>query len=323
MSPILTRPVREQLEHDRVIRQLQARYKRKNEVVINPGNEQNQSVTVGELVVYPDLLLFAEGGRRLLGTVEVETGESVNAIEARAEWGVYSKLKVPLHLYVPPACVDAVKRICAEYQILVSELWTYTSSFDQVRFSMVHRAPDAPVVRGAAERAEPARGRQGEAGGRESEARGRQAEAGASPSPSPKPKPSRRPRSPPPKPRRKPSQPPRRAPKAAGSADHADRDHVSFSQTVPFLRLTRDRRGIENTFLMHADRPGDRPRLLYWYRTAPGITLGRLPLDEDAIRTIEEQHPDIDFDWPAILALSEVMTPEDEVAPRAAATRAA
>jgi len=85
---------------------------------------------------------------------------------------------------------------------------------------------------------------------------------------------------------------------------------------VPFLRLTRDRRGIENTFLMHADRPGDRPRLLYWYRTAPGITLGRLPLDEDAIRTIEDQHPDIDFDWPAILALSEVMTPEDEVTSR-------
>ena len=34
MSPILTRPVREQLEHDRVIRLLQARYKRKNEVII-------------------------------------------------------------------------------------------------------------------------------------------------------------------------------------------------------------------------------------------------------------------------------------------------
>ena len=81
---------------------------------------------------------------------------------------------------------------------------------------------------------------------------------------------------------------------------------------MPFLRLTRDRRGFENTFLMHADRPGDRPRLLYWYRTAPGIVLGRAALDEDAIRTIEEQHPEIDFDWPAILALSEVMTPEDE-----------
>lgn len=86
---------------------------------------------------------------------------------------------------------------------------------------------------------------------------------------------------------------------------------------MPFLRLTRDRRGFENTFLMHADRPGDRPRLLYWYRTAPGIMLGRAALDEDAIRAIEEQHPDIDFDWPAILALSEVMTPEEEApAPR-------
>ena len=86
---------------------------------------------------------------------------------------------------------------------------------------------------------------------------------------------------------------------------------------MPFLRLTRDRRGFENTFLLHVARPGDRPRLLYWYRTAPGIVLGRAPLDEDAIRTIEEQHPDIDFDWPAILALSEVMTPEEEApAPR-------
>ena len=156
MSPILTRPVREQLEHDRVIRQLQGKYKRKTDVVINPGNEQNQSITVGELVVFPDLLVFAEGGRRLLVTVEVETGESVNAIEARAEWGVYSKLKVPLHLYVPPANVDAVRRICAEYQILVSEIWTYTTSFDQVRFTMVHRDADAPVVKVPEKAAKPA-----------------------------------------------------------------------------------------------------------------------------------------------------------------------
>jgi hypothetical protein len=147
VSPILTRPVREQLEHDRVIRLLQARYKRKSDVVINPGNEQNQSITVENLVVFPDLLVFAEGGKRLLATVEVETGESVNAIEARAEWGVYSKLRVPLHLYVPPACVDAAKRISAEYQIMIAELWTYTTSFDQVRFTMVHRDAEAPVVK--------------------------------------------------------------------------------------------------------------------------------------------------------------------------------
>src|SRR6185503_17886003 len=108
------------------------------------------------LVVYPDLLLFAEGGRRLLGTVDGETGESVNAIEARAEWGVYSKLKVPLHLYVPPASVDAAKRLAAEYQILVAEIWTYTTSFDQVRFTMVHRDADAPVVKVSEKAVKPA-----------------------------------------------------------------------------------------------------------------------------------------------------------------------
>lgn len=81
---------------------------------------------------------------------------------------------------------------------------------------------------------------------------------------------------------------------------------------MPFLRLTRDRRGFENTFLLHSASPGERPRLLYWYRTAPGIVLGRSPLDEDAIRTIEDQHPEIDFDWPAILALGEAMIHEDE-----------
>jgi hypothetical protein len=84
---------------------------------------------------------------------------------------------------------------------------------------------------------------------------------------------------------------------------------------VPFLRLTRDRRGFENTFLLHSDHAGGRPRLLYWYRTAPGVALGRPPLDEEAIHTIEDNHPDIDFDWPAILALREVMTPEEEAVP--------
>ena len=78
MSPILVRPVREQLEHDRVIRLLQAKYKRKFEVVINPGNEQNAPVMVGTSPWYPDLVLFSqERGRRLMGTVEVETPRGI------------------------------------------------------------------------------------------------------------------------------------------------------------------------------------------------------------------------------------------------------
>jgi len=82
---------------------------------------------------------------------------------------------------------------------------------------------------------------------------------------------------------------------------------------VPFLKLTRDRRGFEHTFLLHADAPGLPPRVLYWYRTAPGVLIGRPALDEEAIRAIEEQHPHIEFDWPAILALREAMPPEEEV----------
>ena len=85
---------------------------------------------------------------------------------------------------------------------------------------------------------------------------------------------------------------------------------------MPFLKLTRDRRGFEHTYLLHADAPGERPRILYWYRTAPDVAIGRPALDEEAIRQIEDQHPLIDFDWPAILALRDAMAPEDEVAPQ-------
>lgn len=70
---------------------------------------------------------------------------------------------------------------------------------------------------------------------------------------------------------------------------------------MPFLRFSRDPRGYESTFLLHARRPGERPDVLYWYRTAPGVRVGRPPLDEEAIRIIEGQHTDLEFDWPAIL----------------------
>jgi hypothetical protein len=73
---------------------------------------------------------------------------------------------------------------------------------------------------------------------------------------------------------------------------------------VPFLRFARDRRVYENTFLLHAARKRgekDRPALLYWFRTPPHVKVGRAAFDEDAIRLIEDQHPDLEFDWPHIL----------------------
>jgi hypothetical protein len=84
---------------------------------------------------------------------------------------------------------------------------------------------------------------------------------------------------------------------------------------VPFLRLARDERGYETTMLLHVPHGDQRPRVLYWYRSAPGIRVGRPALDEDAIRTIEEQHPEIEFDWPHILEVGAAMPVEVERRP--------
>ncbi len=84
---------------------------------------------------------------------------------------------------------------------------------------------------------------------------------------------------------------------------------------MPFLRVTRDERGYENTFLLHEAAPGGRARILYWYRSAPGVRVGRSALDEDAIRVIEERNPDIEFDWPHILEAATMLPPEIERRP--------
>jgi len=84
---------------------------------------------------------------------------------------------------------------------------------------------------------------------------------------------------------------------------------------VPYVRVTRDHRGYENTFLLHSPRPGERPRVLYWYRSAPGVRVGRPAFDEEAIRTLEERHPEIDFDWPQLLEQAATVPPEVERRP--------
>jgi hypothetical protein len=144
VSPILVRPVREQLEHDRIIRLLQAKYRRKHDVAINPGAEQNAPVGSGAAARYPDLLLTSlERGHRLQGLVEVETGESVNHLEALAQWLHFSRLRVPLHLYVPSSMVDVARRLCEDNNIHVAEIWSYHTVVDEVRFALVHRSRSA------------------------------------------------------------------------------------------------------------------------------------------------------------------------------------
>jgi len=48
-------------------------------------------------------------------------------------------------------------------------------------------------------------------------------------------------------------------------------------------------------------RRGHGQRLLYFFRTPPGVRVGRAPIDEDAIRLLEEHNPDVQFDWTRIL----------------------
>jgi hypothetical protein len=145
LSPILVRPVREQLEHDRVIRLLQAKYKRKFDVGINPGAEQGAPVGAGNSAVYPDLVLQStDRGHKLAGVVEVETGESVNNLEAMSQWASFARLRAPFHLYVPAGSIDAARRLCTDLQIPVAELWTFHPLGDQMRFTLVYRSQVVP-----------------------------------------------------------------------------------------------------------------------------------------------------------------------------------
>jgi hypothetical protein len=145
VSPILVRPVREQLEHDRIIRLLQSKFRRKFEVGINPGAELNASVGSGPTALYPDLVLLSqERGHRLQGVIEVETGESVNHLEALAQWAHFARVRAQFQLYVPGGMVDVARRLCEDSHIYVSEIWSYHTVGDQVRFTLVHRSREAP-----------------------------------------------------------------------------------------------------------------------------------------------------------------------------------
>jgi len=162
LSPILVRPVREQLEHDRLIRLLHTKFRRKFEAGMNPGNEQNAAVGTGPTALYPDLVLMSqERGHKLQTVVEVETGESVNHLEALAQWAHYGKTRAAFHLYVPANMVDVARRLCEDNQIHVSEIWSYHLIGDEPRFTMVHRSrepqPAPPRVKPAPPAAPPAK----------------------------------------------------------------------------------------------------------------------------------------------------------------------
>jgi hypothetical protein len=141
MSPILVRPVREQLEHDRIIRLLQNKLRRRYDIAINPGAEKNASVDAGTSPLYPDLVLTSQDrARRIEAVIEVETGESVNHLEALAQWMHLSKVRAAFHLYVPSGMMEVARRLCEDNQIHLDELWSYHTIGDDIRFALVQRS---------------------------------------------------------------------------------------------------------------------------------------------------------------------------------------
>jgi hypothetical protein len=70
---------------------------------------------------------------------------------------------------------------------------------------------------------------------------------------------------------------------------------------VPFVRFSRDRRGYEHVYLVDAKEHG-RSRVIYWFRTPPGVKVGRTPFDLATQRSLEQQYPDVRFDWSQIVA---------------------
>ena len=142
MSPILIRPVREQLEHDRLIRFLQAKYQKKFEVVANVGDAQLGPVKLSRPApFFPDLVLLTGG--KIAGLIEVETGESTNNLEALAQWQHFGRARVPFSLYVPVPSFDAAQRFCTAYQISVSEIWTYRALYDGFDLVRIVNNPSA------------------------------------------------------------------------------------------------------------------------------------------------------------------------------------
>ena len=73
---------------------------------------------------------------------------------------------------------------------------------------------------------------------------------------------------------------------------------------MPFVRFSRDKRGYEHVYLVHANNnrgASSAPRILYWYRTPPGVKVGREPFDETVRRALEAEYPNLVFDWKRIV----------------------
>jgi hypothetical protein len=87
---------------------------------------------------------------------------------------------------------------------------------------------------------------------------------------------------------------------------------------VPFIRYTRDKRGYECTLVMHAYRPTQGPqrtRVLYLFRSPSHLKIGRQALDAEVAEALEHTHPDLSFNWSALVREGVTERPEPRTRP--------
>src|SRR3954465_15756782 len=73
---------------------------------------------------------------------------------------------------------------------------------------------------------------------------------------------------------------------------------------MAFFRFNRDKGPEEHFYLVEpASNHGGKwkPPGFYWFRTPPGVRVGREPFDESVRRALEAQYPGISFDWRSIV----------------------
>ena len=189
----------------------------------------------------------------LQAVVEVETGESVNHLEALAQWAHFAKLRAAFHLYVPAGMVDVARRLCEDNQIHVTEIWSYHTVGDRCASRWCtaaarrrRRVPKAPR-RSEASRSAPVKA-------------GSEARQAAK------------------KPAKKPA-----AKKAAPKKAASEEDDAEDEEVIGFPAFHRDKRGYEHFYLVETStnrRGKTRARVLYWFRTPPDVKVGREPFDD-------------------------------------------
>lgn len=87
---------------------------------------------------------------------------------------------------------------------------------------------------------------------------------------------------------------------------------------MPFLRVLRDKRGHDTTYLMHLFRDGarSRSRILYMFRTPSGSVVGAKVLDPETRATLARLYPDVAFDWRDLMAHQQVVEVAEPFRPR-------